>query len=437
MDNKKDAPAPQKNAGSGVPAEHPEDPESSKSSKSSKPSKPSKKRKASTAAAPKDTEAERNEAKIICNNLNTLVSGSEHNNTDLAKAMGVGVSTITGYLNYGSPVIPKLLPLIRLCNSEEFKDYGLTLDKLVSKDFSLGNSVPDPSIFDKSPGSIHSDYCGVYFCLFFDQTKEPAVKGDDIERDLRYGIITLFNEKADGCLVGHVMAAFFKEKEFDLADNLRTELLKKFNNGSGGNIPACVKGGLVQDCYSETKVQDESKKLKTLPFYTGQADFLGDNVFIRIACEDYADEALIVLYTPEKRSVGDYIGGMGLMASMTHGRKKAPCCQRLIISRDNDFKDSERIREALCMKAPDEEKLGPAAREIAILCADLYGAGNFTRLKDEDKTQIVIGRLKSLVADYLRASCLYADLVTNDDDRAALDIVKSTSAPQGEHNNEQ
>lgn len=161
--------------------------------------------------------------------------------------------------------------------------------------------------------------------------------------------------------------------------------------------------------------------------YTGKLSFSEHHAFINIESKIYGDKAMFVLYSPPKKTTSDYIGGIGSVASIAHGRKHMPTAQKIIMSKFELGCSSEVIAEHLSMSNAPVTQTNEAAA-LCDFCRKLYdGQNNGADFFDEnDKEAMIERRLNQLVKNYIEKNICYVGSVSEDEDKKYLRLSKNT-----------
>ncbi len=353
----------------------------------------------------------------IGDNLNKLRNVMGWSQKTMARLTGVVEPTMTDYLR--GRKIPKLEYLLDVCSMEQFKDKGLYFDinDLLSPTFDpeLAQRINRGSGYRSANNTLHDDFIGSYICYFYDQTKSVNDQDPRMSRELRYGVLSVYDDcnSITGEKRIRVYAAFYKESEFGYALNAKRELDSIFKS-----IPTA---GERNASLSEFYV----KLGETVGVYEGDVSFSNQHAFISINSPVYNDTALMILYSPQKRTDSDYLGGIGSIASVAHGRMHMPTAQKIIISRFELRCSAEEIGDHLSFYyAPVSQS--EEARAIVEMCVKLYGKdSNISEFLDEnDKKAIIENRLGQLVRNYIGKSFCCVSGVSEEDDKKVYSLIK-------------
>ena len=348
----------------------------------------------------------------IIQNIKTVMRITELNRSNFAKKTGIAPPTLTSYLNPNETKITPVTFLMNICMMEEVKDLGLeiTVNDLLSSDF-------DPAVNTSSRPirkPEHTDFMGVYSCYYFDQSKTVSEREINTSRDLRYGVLALFNDrnKLTSEITYEAYAVFFKPGEREEASAFKSEVDRCFE----GDQDIYERNGAIRSCFR-----------KQSGFYTGSVTFSDSHAFIALTCKVFRDSAMMVFYAPAKRSDNRYIGGLGAVCSVTHGNNHMPAAQKIIISRSELKCSNEVLSESLCMTSANID-LSKQAKRLSELCSQLYGSGDqLSFLDDSDKAAVITERMNRMVNDYIRNSLFSVVSVSLEDDNQVYHLIKKYS----------
>lgn len=351
---------------------------------------------------------------IVSGNLRDLVDELEWSQAKLAKETGVAEGTISNYLK-GERLAP-LEFLTFMCMNDKLKKLELTVERLTSKDFNAKELVRrrSNSYYVSDREVKHADFLGNYICYFFDQSK-PVYNQDHREsRELRYGVVSVFD--AYESLIGDVsiraVAAFFKEEDADLAYGLKRKL-----------------DSIFKDCTTDRQARNSAIEnaftLDDIAAYKGAVKFSDRHTFISVESDVYGDNALIILYSPQKKMGSEYIGGMGSVASIARGRAHVPAAQKIIMSKYELSKGcNELIAEKLRMTSAEivqENEAETLCKFCLKLCQDPAYSMQFD---EHDKAALIRRRLEQLVKNYIEKNVCCIGVVTENDDMDAYRLIE-------------
>lgn len=348
---------------------------------------------------------------IVSANLGKLLELSKLTKTQFAQKMNIAASTVTNYLTSSDTRIPPVSFLMNVCLLPEIKELGLdiTINDLVSGDF-------DPMVRDKEIVSghkpMHHDFLGNYYCYYFDQSKEVSLRETETARDLRFGVITLFDEPdtLTGKIGYEAYAMFYKASEREEAVALKNEVDRIFNS-EGLSL-------------AERNTAVRSRYRRESGFYTGGVKFSSTHAFVGITGNSFRDCAMMTFYTPSKKEGVSYIGGIGAVSSVTHGSERMPVAQKIIISQAKLRCPDEVIAEHLNMTSQRID-LNDQATMLAELCSKIFHPQTKAGyLDDSDRTAIIKERLNQLVSDYIHNCVFTVSAVSKDEDKKIYSLIR-------------
>lgn len=346
----------------------------------------------------------------IIKNIKGLMAAEGFSQHEFAELTGISAAALSGYLNVNKQTIPDVTYIAKLCTVPRFKKYGLTLDDFVTHRIEFERVVYSESTTEDIDYTAKKGYTGTYLIYIFEQSKDKALAGVDSVRELRYGVISIFeqwNLSDENDFIA--IAKFFKtlpaaEKFKESVDDLPK------HEDTFANADA------IRRIY-----QDNDR------YYTGHLEFTMHHTFINLNSTFYGDNALMVFHAPQKKSDTDYIGGVGCVSSVSHGNNHMPIAQKIIISRYPIKRSNEEIAEHLQMNRIDigmkaeSDVLIALLRKLYVNSADGYA--DF--LDEQDKKSIFEGRLNQIVREYLENNLCGVGFVSTEDDYAVYNIIKS------------
>lgn len=353
-------------------------------------------------------------AKNIGENITKLCAAVEWSQAEFARRTSVSEPALSNYIK--GKRAPSIGYLANLCALEVFKGKGLDLhiDDLINDSF-------DPQFVIQQKKGVpietkkklkRSDFVGCYLCYFFDQTKPDEEQAHKATRELRYGVLSVYDDVngVNGDVSAKAISAFFKEEEKDKA----FELKKKLDELFSCEISINERNDLIRQTYFNTS-----------GVYDGEVEFSDHHTFISISCNKYGDSGMIVLYSPQKKTDTEFIGGIGSVASVAHGRQHMPVAQKIIISKYELKCSPDVIAEHLNMTSVSITSDDESA-ELCGLCKKLYD-GSFSAMsffEDKDKEAVVSNRLNQLITNYVKKNLCCVGAVSEDDDRKVFALIK-------------
>lgn len=347
------------------------------------------------------------------------------NLTKLREAVGLSAAKFAGmtgisegaFSNYANArIAPPLFYLANICAMDYFKGKGLnlTLDKFLMENFNPAQTINgiiknNINIAEITP---HKDFEGCYLCYFFDQSKSEKDLENQASRGLRYGVISVFNEYTDltGNVATKAVAAFYKQEEEVLAFDMKDKLDAVFSSDKSTN----EKNMTIMQEYEGT-----------VGYYDGAVSFSDRHMFISLESDTYGDRALMVLYSPPKKKTVAYIGGIGSIVSVSHGREHVPVSQKIILSKYTLGCSNEEIAEHLSMATANITQ-AVEAEELTEFCRKLFDGSiaEMSFFDEYDKTAMIQQRLKQLVKNYVEKNVCCVGVVSEDDDKKVLALIR-------------
>ena len=219
--------------------------------------------------------------KNVGRNIRELIEAMDWTQAKLAEKMGTSAAAISNYR--GGDRLPPLEFLVSLCAMQEFKNKGLelTLDLLISERFNpkalIQKRYNQPSVVRHEVK--HGDFLGNYLCYFFDQSKPDHNQDHKLNRELRYGVVSVFDvyESLNGEVSIRAIAEFFKEDGAEKAFELKKTLDSIFKSGVNIN--------------SRNMAIEEAFKVEDASAYEGAVTFSDHHTFINVQSSIYGDNA--------------------------------------------------------------------------------------------------------------------------------------------------
>ena len=361
-------------------------------------------------------------ASRISTNLEKLRNAMEWSQREFAAKWGVATGAVNKYLKADGETVPPLKALVNLCKIPDFSKAGLHfgIDDLLDEEF-------DPeSIVKFKRGSIstaslyipHEDFIGNYICYFNDQSDIADKYGEKKRREMRYGVLSVFDD-VDGVTGKRTMkvaAAFYKESERQNAVEIKNALDKI-------NFIDTPADGFAGSRTNRNEAIIGSLSSKSA-CYKGVLSFSGQFAFIDIESEAYDDKALMIFYVPPKNNQTNYIGGIGTLTSVSHGREHTPTAQKIIISKYELTCSDQDITPYLNMSYPNftQEQDG---RAISIFCSKLYN-GEIKGLDESDKITVIQNRINKIIKDYIKDNLCCASSVSEIEDAKVYKLISAS-----------
>lgn len=320
---------------------------------------------------------------------------------------------------------PSVLFLMKVCALDELKKRGINLEisDLVSSGF---HPIIDEAHIDSSDIK-HQDFIGVYSCYFFDQTKSVSGSANSSVRELRFGVITVYDELDNLTqeLSVRCLAKFFKSDERLAAETLKEDLLEKFDDSR----KIINEGKDAANFDLALELEDRNDELrreykKRSGYYTGDVSFSDIHAFLNLKSPVFNDNALIVLYAPQKRADHNYIGGIGTVSSITHGSSHMPVAQKIILSSNSLQCSDEEIAEHLFI-SENKVDLTAEANTLSVLCEKLYSNEEpLAFLDEDDKRTIIADRMARLIENYVKKNTNCISAVSADEDTKVYKFIR-------------
>lgn len=364
---------------------------------------------------------------VIGNNIHKLVEAMDWPQARFARETGIGPAALNNYIN--GVRLPGVDYLVNLTVLQAFKGRGIlfSLNDLVSETFDpIGARRIHEGYSIESVTEIqHKDFLGNYICYYYDQAKPVTDQDFKLSRELRYGIITVYDD-INGLtreVSVRIIGTFFKEKDYDAAVKLKNDLDSIFDT--------------FESTYREKGKKDypqrneEIKKLYVSDdksVYAGLLTFSDQHAFIQLECQNHGDNGFLVLYTPPKKATKEYVGGIGCAASVSHGLNHVPVAQKMIVSKRVLFCAREIIAKHLNMCSnlvpPTDE-----SKDLVGFCKKLYSSESEVSrsFDDSDKEALVTRRLSQIVNSYAEKNITCYGSVSEEEDKAVYELIKRFS----------
>ncbi len=329
----------------------------------------------------------------------------------IAEIAGVSEPSVSKYIN-GSH-LPPLEFLVSLCAADDLKAKGidLKLDYFIEGDFQDAGKTRENSRTEEKQRLHHAGFIGAYVCYLFDQGNAEDATNVKASRDVRNGVLSIFDEYDDvtGKLTHRAIAAFPSIEDEKSAFDAKARIDKILGSGMSAKARN-------DELVSVWKRFDD--------IYTGVVTFSEHHAYISLGCEKYGDHALIVLHSPERRAENGYLGGIGSLASVAHGMTHTPTAQKIILSKRPLNCSEELIADHLSLTKASISQEGEAA-VICEFCRKLYANEQGAELFDEaDKVAMLERRLNQLVKNYIEKNICCVGSVSEDEDRNIVKLIE-------------
>ncbi len=348
-------------------------------------------------------------------NLGKLKTAMNWTQAKMADLTGVAEPTMANYLK--GERLPGIDFFVNLCAMPSVRKKGifLRIDDFLSNTFDPERAQKaKTTVNEELPDEIdHNDFVGVYICYFYDQSKAVHDRHSKADRELRLGLLTVYNDY--NCVTGEkkmkVFASFYKEKELQKATELKKSLVAVFKN----NATVADRNEALFAFYASLGEG----------VYEGEVLFSNQHAFVHLNSGLYKDNALIILYLPQKRSDCDYLGGLGSIASISRGSMHMPSAQKIIVSRYELGCSFEEISDHLSMTSAPVSQT-QEAMDLAEICKKLYDkeAPMAGLLDESDKTAIIETRLNQLVRNYIEKNVCCVGSVSEEEDKTVYSLIK-------------
>ena len=104
--------------------------------------------------------------------------------------------------------------------------------------------------------------------------------------------------------------------------------------------------------------------------YEGSISIIGNHTYINLKGKNHFERVLIILHDPP--TINHYYGGLGVVASVSEGRRRSPCVQKVVLAsiplelkQENDFlKEKLTFGDACCVIKVDDLEDDDVYRKI-------------------------------------------------------------------------
>ncbi|MGD9901606.1 MAG: helix-turn-helix transcriptional regulator [Spirochaetales bacterium] len=231
-------------------------------------------------------------------NLQKLIKDQDLNQSKLSQMTGFSVTSINNYLNeVNDPPISFLLALK--------KQYKINIDEFLTKRLEENTLVKVQTPYVNS-----QKYEGNYMLYFHQSSAYKGAGYNPVKDPLKYGVLSIFPSA---------------DNTFD-ASNKMVSVATFFTSRQEAKAFKQVLDNLPND-YVEIENKHETYGQK----YKGALEATPAQVFISLKSDSYRDSVLIILNNPPSDKA--YIGGIGTVNSVSHGREPAPVIQYIILSK--------------------------------------------------------------------------------------------------------
>lgn len=333
-----------------------------------------------------------------------------------------------GYINNiaQGKTSPSVAFMANLLGMAPFNEYPLMIDDFVSG--AAPDVVTNPDPIPPMDEFIRKDMVGAYMVYLFDQSKENYTENERASRKIRYGVVSIVEEKkAEYGTTSSFksFAQFFKEKsEAVKLHKTLTKIFKVATKGSKIDMPKLVED--IDKEYLKVGVNPSDPNYtayRNKEYYKGEVDFQEQHVYIDLKSNYFGDHALFALYSPPKKKESDYIGGVASLSSVSHGKDRMPCAQKALVSRYVLNKDDVEIGEYIRMN-PTKVSIEHKIEEIYSMFEELNKESLSGLMDRQDKLSIFSNRFERIIKDYIKDGLNSVGVITSADDSAAYELIK-------------
>ena len=326
---------------------------------------------------------------------------------DLARELGVTAPVYSRIKN--GDQLPGLNPFLITLHKNK-GEFHCTIDDFLFTDLS---EKEDPYSTDL-PTAVYMKYEGLYQVYYFDTS---TYKGQEFTEDadaLKSGLMYIYHDGEEGEVkVYNVIAVLNMEKED--TDERYAEIMR-------GQWRQMDIKSYIADLGGSTHV------------YKGKLELSEKHVFISLSYESLRDKAQMVFHRPSGNS-DEYIGGLGMLISVSKGKGASPCVQCVGLSKGSLDVSSEELASYLLMDYP-KIQAGKEIEKLTDMALQLYSKGNDPALplSDAHKKMIVQSEIDKIINDVVTRNLFRTQMVTEDDDDKFyhyLKRVRKASVRQG------
>lgn len=260
--------------------------------------------------------------------------------------------------------------------------------------------------------SRHQHLVGSYIGYYNDLSEKNTYSDSDSRYMLKYLVLLLFERI---CLSGEIELVVFCSTFDNIGD--ASDFKEKFKNRI--SVPVSTHDYEILKTELNSEVNNKKRSI-----YEGKTSFFTSGIFkITASDTDNRDELSILLYMPA--SDDEYLGGLGLISSVTEKESVFIKAQRILLSRYLIQFDENRISSYIKGEMPDI-MIANEVNEIAQDYTSIFQLDE-NYLKREDKINILEHRLLSLI------DTVYADYfntyigANKDDEKRVKDLLKHFS----------
>lgn len=295
--------------------------------------------------------------------------------------------------------LPNLNPFLITLHKNR-SEFHCTIDDFLFTDLS---EKEDPYPTDL-PTAIYMKYEGLYQVYYFDTS---AYKGQEFTEDadaLKSGLMYIYHDGEEGEVKTYNVIAVLNMRKED-TDERYAEIMRR--QWRGADIKS-----YVADLGGSTHV------------YKGKLELSEKHVFISLRYESLRDKAQMIFHRPSGNS-DEYIGGLGMLISVSKGNSASPCVQCVALSKGSLDVSSEELASHLLMDYPNVQA-GEEIEKLADMLNQLYRNGNNPALplSDVHKKMIVQSEIDKIVNDVVTRNLFRMEMVTGEDDNKFYHYLK-------------
>lgn len=295
--------------------------------------------------------------------------------------------------------MPNLNPFLITLHKNR-SEFHCTIDDFLFTDLS---EKEDPYPTDL-PTAIYMKYEGLYQAYYFDTS---AYKGQEFTEDadaLKSGLMYIYHDGEEGEVKTYNVIAVLNMRKED-TDERYAEIMRR--QWRGADIKS-----YIADLGGSTHV------------YKGKLELSEKHVFISLRYESLRDKAQMIFHRPSGNS-DEYIGGLGMLISVSKGNSASPCVQCIALSKGSLDVSSEELASHLLMDYPNIQA-GEEIEKLADMMNQLYRNGNNPDLplSDVHKKMIVQSEIDKIVNDVVTRNLFRMEMVTGEDDNKFYHYLK-------------
>lgn len=316
---------------------------------------------------------------------------------DMARKLGVTTS-VYSRIKTGKQ-LPSLNPFLLTLHKNK-GEFHCTIDDFLFTDLS---EQEDPYSTDL-PTAIYMKYEGLYQVYYFDTS---PYKGQEFTEDadaLKSGLMYIYHDGEEGEVKVYNAIAVLNMKKED-ADERYAEIMRR--QWRGVDIKS-----YIADLGGSTHA------------YRGKLELSEKHAFISLSYESLRDKAQMIFHRPSGNS-DEYIGGLGMLISVSKGNGASPCVQCVALSKGSLDVSSEELASHLLMDYP-KIQAGKEIEKLADMAVQLYSRGNDPELplSEVHKKMIVQSEIDKIINDVVTRNLFRMEMVTDDDDNKFYHYLK-------------